>query len=1606
MPNYTVILESKGFTRVLGTINIIAGTLEIGVSVPITYATGGFGIPLSGIIATHGASTFNDGVHMIWTGTPGPNLFEKILTPLVGRDIAFTTDLSLGIVTSGGCAVIRGFDLYKKFGVFSPKVFPNTINDKIRNLFHHLTRDEIRATQGTQRYKWVITTDGELIVGKPKVHGILDIYGKPKVTDFLKHSDLANGAKVVGAGEATFTNGLLVGRGAINSYSGHYMPWGNTKLVETVFKHHGFSEASGLYIDVAKLGLLKGSKRATYGLDPLLEHALTQMYAATPLTLGKTQRLFARSESPMMYSYVMPDDDALDSGKEFSTFDFGDTTPVAAKITGMANAGIPTSDIMQHLAQELMYLSSGIDYQTDHQAADKAVKATLIDEYTKQYIANLQRAEQIRVTQAEFAAVIDDMRRLEGFAQFIGKFDPKAGEILHSLNNAAIGVLTIATQALSPLAIFGSIFGILNNIAELFGTHKDPNEDVKKMIDTLGNYVHKGFTDIHNAMKGYSDYQILAMESYYNATRDLCVRGFRQLAEQGQINYGSLKLLTIQSAHSFTVLSSMEAKVIGDIEKVMALLTSEGFSRVSSRARRLLQEKIYTVEDLYRYIDDVSNFAHDPEYGALSYWATESSGHVPSFFKINVIQKKLLQYYSDKFVYTGQQANLQLIIPLIINLARMLSISKVALDFNRLMRLIDQILEPLLQYQKFEPKFHHPVLSAAIFSDYQKDLKLLRDVVLDNLKQENSRIDLGEYLDYRKIISSQKASELSDFRADKAVEITADYGRMDRDTVLAEIKEKYCQEIFPTDEGFYQCDKIDGSIKCFSGTSLSPYGRQYLLFQNGGLKGLIGCSMPYGGGAAVAEHERDYQYELLFSDQPRFADCRQKPKERAPACPTWYIDESGRHDVSCDEYAKVAIRVCQEKIQIQITDSSPGAYSQFKWFGNSSATVAINITVAPSDYSSSHIQTTYGIWSFPEIVRVVTKRTLLAPHKASEEAYSKEQSSNIIKSKAEVESMLSDRPLDGIVPALVLYPLKPGYPILPSPSIDLNLLDEKHCTLIQKNLATVKLTYESTADNILLYVNLQSTRSKEETADKVCTFKIGMQNHTLFLKDEARVLRETLGGEWPISETGTFKVVKLEGEHNQDLVHVPIFTEYKGLAETGLPKDVVVLHSASDLAKNITQRWLDVYQQQREIQLRALRHVFQMDVYQPLINHLDDIAEIAQTLCESYEVLSKGNSSYIKEFYQSGSYVVSAKQLEEIIKHGGALTETKLNQIFEDTFAILEKIKQQIDIVNQLTQYKSSTYPPLDLAIQVMKGLLKQHIKRVQIHEGTERFIPPHFVEQYPSQVTLCSESTTPLACVQIGVLKIIANNLGVVFEMPTDVKNSSKLQTADRFSMHTYECEIVSVDKQICRDSVNNWKREITIYRNVTLSWGEEGMNLDVYKCRDLEGGVPGKYCEGLKTEYIETPLVEIEISTAEPSTLNILGSAALYGATYAALPEAMGDLLYLYGCISEQNASRVKFAASLLLLGLSGSWLGTGTGMVTHKALTYAGVSDSKARITANTAAFVVNTGGKITPTGVAATVTSYLGGRFGLWAEKCLVSRLRDRQPSSSAAVLSLR
>lgn len=91
------------------------------------------------------------------------------------------------------------------------------------------------------------------------------------------------------------------------------------------------------------------------------------------------------------------------------------------------------------------------------------------------------------------------------------------------------------------------------------------------------------------------------------------------------------------------------------------------------------------------------------------------------------------------------------------------------------------------------------------------------------------------------------------------------------------------------------------------------------------------------------------------------------------------------------------------------------------------------------------------------------------------------------------------------------------------------------------------------------------------------------------------------------------------------------------------------------------------------------------------------------------------------------------------------------------------------------------------------------------------------------------------------------------------------------------------------------------------------------------------------------------------ELSTANEL-SPALEDALFLMLPDVVGSMLWVYGHVSKEEAEKVKWIASLLLVLLTNNW-GALASVITSSALKMAGMSPPKAALLGYAVGFFVN-------------------------------------------------
>ena len=118
-------------------------------------------------------------------------------------------------------------------------------------------------------------------------------------------------------------------------------------------------------------------------------------------------------------------------------------------------------------------------------------------------------------------------------------------------------------------------------------------------------------------------------------------------------------------------------------------------------------------------------------------------------------------------------------------------------------------------------------------------------------------------------------------------------------------------------------------------------------------------------------------------------------------------------------------------------------------------------------------------------------------------------------------------------------------------------------------------------------------------------------------------------------------------------------------------------------------------------------------------------------------------------------------------------------------------------------------------------------------------------------------------------------------------------------------------------------------------------------------------------------------------------LGGALLKGAAFAAIPEAVGDSLYLSGAMKPAVAEQVKITLNTALIAATGSWMGAGVSWATTHGLRYMGMRDTPARVVGSSLGFLTNT--TLSPWGVTLTALNYGAGMLGILAEKKIMNSL---------------
>ena len=126
------------------------------------------------------------------------------------------------------------------------------------------------------------------------------------------------------------------------------------------------------------------------------------------------------------------------------------------------------------------------------------------------------------------------------------------------------------------------------------------------------------------------------------------------------------------------------------------------------------------------------------------------------------------------------------------------------------------------------------------------------------------------------------------------------------------------------------------------------------------------------------------------------------------------------------------------------------------------------------------------------------------------------------------------------------------------------------------------------------------------------------------------------------------------------------------------------------------------------------------------------------------------------------------------------------------------------------------------------------------------------------------------------------------------------------------------------------------------------------------------------------------------EMSLASNVTSSMINGAFFTAIPEAIGDTLYLSGAMSKQASQTTKATINLLMMLMLGSWAAMLFGQATKYSLKAIGYSEALSSSAGNAVNLFCNIANNLTPTGFISTVANYFGGRLGFWAEKAVVQQ----------------
>jgi ankyrin repeat protein len=258
------------------------------------------------------------------------------------------------------------------------------------------------------------------------------------------------------------------------------------------------------------------------------------------------------------------------------------------------------------------------------------------------------------------------------------------------------------------------------------------------------------------------------------------------------------------------------------------------------------------------------------------------------------------------------------------------------------------------------------------------------------------------------------------------------------------------------------------------------------------------------------------------------------------------------------------------------------------------------------------------------------------------------------------------------------------------------------------------------------------------------------------------------------------------------------------------------------------------------------------------------------------------------------------------------------------------------------------------------------------------------FIKNHSNNEATRNEHQDRLVATLTGLARTQADDIVAIKAHLKEIKSNTLANTSfissfnDSFHVeHFLNCGVSPDGQLACVRATVNFINHVQSTDDIFLHIQPDDGDV-FYDCEPFDGDTIN--CHTEKSILID------EASMNEPAIIDTLATAALYGAMITAVPEAIGDALYLSGYVSKANAEYVKQASTLLYLGLTGTWMGPVVSWMSSEALKKAGCSRVTATRMGNTIAFL--TGAQITPLNIAATTVSHVAAKLSLPVEKYLV------------------